>query len=332
MHNYIEKFAKMKSKNKKYYTDPMFSISVAAANAITILNSANVNMHYRDWNGIKIPHATLDNAFLKGTDFQNANLDYVSFYRSFLNKANFTNALMNGIYFGEYAYLKGHTESVNRVQFSRDGSKIVSCSNDYGHSDVVSRVQFSPDGSKSVSCSWDKNIRIWDTIRIWDLSSGRQIKIFEGHLKNVNGAHFSSDNLKLLSYSADTTIQIWDIITIRIWDVLSGNQLQILEGHLGHVTGVQFFSNGSKVLSCSGDKTIRIWDVALGRKMQLIEGYLDSVNKVHFSPGGSWDKYSIVGCDGTCIASYSVDKTIRIWDVLSGKQLQVIGAGDTIFA
>ncbi|ETN98305.1 hypothetical protein RFI_39204, partial [Reticulomyxa filosa] len=51
-------------------------VSVAAANAITILNSANVNMHYRDWSGIKIPHATLDNAFLEGTDFQNANLDY----------------------------------------------------------------------------------------------------------------------------------------------------------------------------------------------------------------------------------------------------------------
>ncbi|ETO24762.1 hypothetical protein RFI_12393 [Reticulomyxa filosa] len=47
------------------------NVSIAAANAATILNSANVNMHYRDWSSIKIPNAILDHSFLEGTDFSN---------------------------------------------------------------------------------------------------------------------------------------------------------------------------------------------------------------------------------------------------------------------
>ncbi|ETO31185.1 hypothetical protein RFI_05935, partial [Reticulomyxa filosa] len=71
-------------------------INIAAANAITILNSANVNMNDKDWSNIKIPGAILDRAFLEGTNFTNANLDNVHFVQACLNKANFTNASMKG--------------------------------------------------------------------------------------------------------------------------------------------------------------------------------------------------------------------------------------------
>ncbi|ETN97950.1 hypothetical protein RFI_39571 [Reticulomyxa filosa] len=53
--------------------------SVAAANAIAIITSANVNMHNQNWKNIKISYAVLDHAFLEGTDLTNANLDHVRF-------------------------------------------------------------------------------------------------------------------------------------------------------------------------------------------------------------------------------------------------------------
>ncbi|ETO33612.1 hypothetical protein RFI_03493 [Reticulomyxa filosa] len=118
---------------------------IAAANAATVLNSAKVNMHYKDWSDIKIPHAILDYAFLEGTTFANANLERVSLAQAFLNKTNFQNATMTGVYFGEYPFLLGHSGWITGAQFSPDGKFIVSHSTD-------------------------------GTIRIWDVLSGRQAK------------------------------------------------------------------------------------------------------------------------------------------------------------
>ncbi|ETO29132.1 NB-ARC domain-containing protein [Reticulomyxa filosa] len=290
-------------------------VSIAAANAITILNLANVNMHYQNWSNIKIPYAILDHAFLEGTNFNHANLNGVSFYQAFLNKTNFTNASMNGIYFGEYAALEGHLNDILEVQFSPDGTKIVSCSRDKtiriwdassgrqlqlleGHTAEVNTVQFSPDGSKIVSCSRDK------TLRMWNVSSGQQIQIWKEHSGSVKVAQFSHNGAKIVSCSQDKTI--------RIWDVLSGKRVQILEGHSGIVQTVRFSPDDSKIVSCSWDKTIRIWNAFSGEQIQILEGHLDVITDALFSSNGSM------------IISYSEDKIIRIWDVLSGRQIQIL--------
>ncbi|ETO07394.1 G-protein beta WD-40 repeats containing protein [Reticulomyxa filosa] len=256
---------------------------IAAANAITILNTARVSMSYQNWDNIKIPYAVLNRSFLEGT-----------------------------IHFGEYAYFEGDSDCINFVQFSPDGSTIVSGSSDKiiqlwnvssrkqtrllkGHSDSVSCVQFSPDGSKIISSSLDK------TIRLWDASSGKQIRVLEGHSDAINFIHYSFDGSKIVSGSQDKTI--------RLWDASSGKQLQILEGHLDHIYSVQFSSDGSTIVSGSNDKTIRLWSTSSGKQIQLLEGHSHGVLSVHFSP------------DGSKLVSGAFDKTIRIWEVSSGKQL-----------
>ncbi|ETO14106.1 WD-40 repeat-containing protein [Reticulomyxa filosa] len=332
-------------------------VSIAAANAVTILNAANVNLHYQNWDNVKIPHAILDRAFLEGTSFKNANLDRVSLFQAFLNKGNFTNASMNEIYFGEYAYFKGHTDIINAVQYSPDGSKIVSCSKDKtirvwdvasgqqlqlleGHSDSVSTVQYSRDGTKFVSCSADK------TIRIWDILSGQQLQLLTGHSDIVNEAQFSPDGAKIVSCSEDRTI--------RLWEVSSGKQIQSIEGHTDGVTAVQFSPDSTKIVSSSSDTTIRIWDLSSGRQIQVLRGHSQRVNGARFSPDGtkivscSWEKIIIIwdvasgqqiqlleghtsfvtfvqfSPDGSKILSCSEDYTIRIWDLSSGRQLQLM--------
>ncbi|ETO29091.1 hypothetical protein RFI_08036 [Reticulomyxa filosa] len=337
---------------------------IAAANSVTILNSANVNMHNRDWSNIKIPSAILDHAFLEGTNFSNANLDNVSFVQACLSKAKFTKASTKGIYFGEYAYLE-HSSAVNGAQFSPDGTKIVSWSNDNtiriwdassgrqlhllkGHSNYIKAARFSPDSSKIVSGSWDK------TIRIWDVLSGRQIQIWEED-SNFVSPQFSPDNSKIVSCSEDQSI--------RIWDVSSGAQIRVLEEQEEFVNVVQFSPDNSKIVSCSQDKTIRLWDALSGTQLQLLEGHLEDVTGVQFTSDGSniisysrdetirmWDLSSDqpihifeghsegingvhLSSDGSKLLSYSDDKTIRIWDLLSGKQLQTLeGHSDSVKA
>ncbi|ETO29051.1 NB-ARC domain-containing protein [Reticulomyxa filosa] len=295
-------------------------ISIAAANAATILNSANINMHNRNWNNINIPNAILDYAFLEGTTFNNANLNNVSFVQACLNKTNFTNASMNDAYFGEYAYLSGHSDRICAVQFSPDGKKIVSCSDDdtikmwdalsgkkiqtfEGHSSAVKIIQFSPDGSKILSSSRD------NTIRIWNASSGRQIHVWKEHTNVISVAQFSPDGFKVVSSSWDNTVQIWD--------VSSGKRIHLLDGHSSCVNGAQFSPDSSRVASSSWDRTIRIWDVLSGKQIQILEGHTDYVNGTQFT------------LDGSKIISHSKDKTIRVWDLSSGKQLQILKGHST---
>ncbi|CUA72700.1 Notchless protein homolog 1 [Mus musculus] [Rhizoctonia solani] len=83
---------------------------------------------------------------------------------------------------------KGHTDRIESVQFSPDGTRIVSGSHDNtvhiwdvqtgtsifgplrGHTDWVNSVAYSPNGTYVASASWDGTIRIWDTSTKLDLS------------------------------------------------------------------------------------------------------------------------------------------------------------------
>ncbi|ETO10930.1 NB-ARC domain-containing protein [Reticulomyxa filosa] len=295
------------------------NVSIAAANAITILNSANINMNYRNWNNIKIPHAILDHAFFEGTNFTNANLSNVSFYQTCLNKVNFTNALMNNIYFGEFAYFGEEGKNVKGVRFSEDGLTLISWSNE-------------------------------KYIRIWDILSSRQIQLLEGHKRPVTAAYFFSDESKIVSCSADSTI--------RIWNIESGEQIQILEGHTASIETIQLLPDDSKIVSASKDSTIRLWDIFSGKQIYIIELYSECAKVIQLLPDGSkfaacltntiqihntlsGEKLHIlkghlekidgmqITSDGTKVISCSWDRTIRIWDVLSGQQIQMLEGAHT---
>ncbi|MBQ2387231.1 MAG: hypothetical protein II300_08135, partial [Bacteroidales bacterium] len=73
------------------------------------------------------------------------------------------------------------------------------------HSDFVNSVAYSPDGTKIISGSDD------GTIKIWDANTGKYLKTLEGHSDWVNSVAYSPDGTKIISGSDDGTIKIWGI-------------------------------------------------------------------------------------------------------------------------
>lgn len=94
-----------------------------------------------------------------------------------------------------------------------------------GHDELVRSVAFSPNGQRIASSSGAGNLtqhRADNSIRIWDVSSGRELLRMEGHTGPVTDIKFALDGKRITSGSTDGTV--------RVWDALIGAQLQVLRG------------------------------------------------------------------------------------------------------
>ena len=143
-------------------------------------------------------------------------------------------------------------------------------------------------------------------------------------------------------------------VIIRIINVATGEVLQNLAGHTGSVTSLALLPNG-QLASGSADGTVRIWDIATGQCLQILTGHKRGVIFLAALPDGRLASSSSLSLsvnytddNGRTIflndrsditadnkgfsydRSAMGDKTIKVWDVKTGKCQTLAGHTDTV--
>jgi len=120
----------------------------------------------------------------------------------------------------------------------------------------VDLVCFSPSGSRIVTGSWN-------TIQIWDVSTGQAIMTLrDANMCNVNSLCFSRDGRHFVSGSDDGVV--------RVWDAILGRTSMKWNAHTSPIRSIRCSSDGSQIVSYSSDKTIRVWDTRLAEKVMRV--------------------------------------------------------------
>jgi WD40 repeat protein len=209
-----------------------------------------------------------------------------------------------------------------------------------GHTSQVTAVAWSPDGREIASASWDATIRIWDT------TTGEQVRIIQGDDQFI-ALDWSPDGHLLAATVWDSPILLYDSATtqkmgelgagdssttrlawspdgallasadneqpstIRLWNVAEQTETAVLQGHTEEITNLTWSTDSSRLISSSLDSTARVWG-ADGAEQFLLSGHEYGVYDAAWSP------------DQTQILTTGGDNLLRLWDATSGAQVRTL--------
>ncbi|WVQ81280.1 hypothetical protein IAT38_003403 [Cryptococcus sp. DSM 104549] len=116
-----------------------------------------------------------------------------------------------------------------------------------GHDGPVNVVRYNHGQKYLLSGSSDR------TIRLWNPSGGKEIKVYRGQAQEVLSIDIAHDNAKFASCGGDRAV--------FLWDVASGAVIRRLQGHFGKINAVAFSPDSNVLASAGFDAKVMLWDI-----------------------------------------------------------------------
>lgn len=180
-----------------------------------------------------------------------------------------------------------------------------------GHADSVYCLEF--DSQRIISGSRDQ------TIKAWDIKTGRCLGTFRGHYGSVLCLKFEKDwdiqgDKKkgfMVSGSSDRRACVWEI-SIGEGGKLRARVRAVLKGHLDGVLDLRV--DDQWIVSCSKDTKIRVWNRETLELHRTLSGHQGPVNAIGLQNGH--------------IVSASGDTKMMLWDIERGTCLRTFDGHD----
>ncbi|MCF3106715.1 serine/threonine protein kinase [Streptomyces roseoverticillatus] len=174
-----------------------------------------------------------------------------------------------------------------------------------GHENDIESMAVSRDGKFLATGGYDK------TLKLWDLTAGREKATCEGHTDAVISVAFGADG---------ATVYSGAFKELLAWDANSGaakKKLAAYDSEFDYVSSLAMSPDG-KTLAVGVGSRVELMDPDLGRVRETLEGHTGSMYCVAFSP------------DGRTLASVAADvgkSGVRLWDTADGRSLRTLRDG-----
>ncbi len=191
-----------------------------------------------------------------------------------------------------------------------------------GHKSDICSIGFSPDGKLMASRSSENQVILWD------LASRMPLKRYQLHnyrgcySDHAVGVAFSTDGHWLSSVDGKGSVKVWNISNGKELIAPCGNKY---ENQRYSSSDAYSVLRNDGLIRASVDKSdhskIKLYDVPSGKELHTLSGHkaeagYGSPGMIHFVLPITSLRFSP---DGTMLASGSADKTIKLWDVGTGR-------------
>jgi WD40 repeat protein len=165
-----------------------------------------------------------------------------------------------------------------------------------GHHGPVTSLAVAPAGSLLATGSDDK------TVRVWEVTSGKQVRTYHGHLDKVTAVAIRPDSRQVASASFDGSIRLWDLNTT--------DEHRAFTEATESLWSVAYNPDGKRVATAGADKVIRVYDTATGKLEASLSGTKAPITSLVFFP------------DSNELAAAGGDRTVSIWDIARQKMVK----------